>query len=319
MEALSDRASAPPNFSAARTLLRRLQSEFSGRPWRHAPLALARLALRPLPDRLYLALGHLCYFGTWPNYRRPRTFNEHIQAYMLRCRDPLLHIAADKIATRDYVAQQTSASYLVPMLGVWSDADAVPLAALPRPYVLKPTAASGLVLMLPAGDKREPEQIRQVLRRWLRRDYSLLHREWCYYGLKRRIVAEMMLTDEDGAVPPDYKAYVIGGAVRFIQVDRGRFSNHTRNIYDADWRTLPARWTLRKHAPDPRPACLEELVVVAETLARPFEFLRVDFYVVGGKLYIGELTNYPGAGFEKFIPRSYANVIGAFWKTCDGR
>ncbi len=33
----------------------------------------------------------------------------------------------------------------------------------------------------------------------------------------------------------------------FIQVDHGRFSNHTRNIYDADWRTLPARWNPELH------------------------------------------------------------------------
>jgi hypothetical protein len=311
MEALSSRASWP-GFATLISYGRRMWAECAH--WRKALVSLGRLLLRPMPDRVYLALGHLCYFGSWPNYANPRTFNEHIHEYMLRCRDPLLRVVADKVLCREYIKARVGPSYLVPMLGVWDSAEAVPLEELPRPCVLKPTSASGLVLLLKAADKRPPDELRRVLRGWLRRDYSLLHREWCYSGLPRRIIAETMLVEEaTSAVPADYKAYVIGGAVRFFQVDRDRFAHHTRNIYAPNWATLPARWTLQKHASDPLPPQLSEMVRVAEELARPFEFLRVDFYVVGGKLYIGELTNYPGAGFEKFIPGAYANVIGAYW------
>jgi len=315
MEALSGRTAAWPNFGALIAHGRRLCLQLAHRSWRQAPISLARLLVRPLPDRTYLALGHLCYFGTWPNYAEPHTFNEHIQEYMLRCRDPLLRVAADKIMCREYITARVGAMYLVPLLGVWDSAEAVPLDTLPLPFVLKPSAASGLVLMLRAGDTRHPADVRRILRGWLRRDYSRLHREWCYAGLPRRIVGETMLIDEtSNCVPADYKAYVIGGAVRFFQVDRGRFTHHTRNIYGPKWETLPARWTLQKHAPDPTPPQLAEMTAVAEELARPFEFLRIDYYIVDGKLYIGELTNYPGAGFEKFIPSTYADVIGAFWK-----
>jgi len=285
------------------------------RSWLQLPVSVARRLMRPLPDRFYLAIGYLCYLGKWPNYAKPRTFNEHIHEYMLRCRDPLLRVAADKILSRSYITMRVGTSYLVPLLGAWDSADAVPIEQLPRPCVLKPSAASGLVLMLRAGEEHDADELRRTMRGWLRRDYSRLHREWCYTGLPRRIIAEQMLVDEStGAVPADYKAYVIGGAVRFFQVDRGRFGHHTRNIYGPNWETLSPRWTLHKHAPDPVPQQLAEMVAVAEELARPFEFLRIDYYLVGDKLYIGELTNYPGAGFEKFIPASYSNVIGAFWK-----
>ena len=293
--------------------LMRLGQNLARRSWQKAPVNLARLLLRPFPDRLYLALGHFAYFGRWPDYDNPRTFNEHIQAYMLNCRDPLLRIPADKIATREYIRQHYGEELLVPLIGVWDNADQVPVESLPRPCVLKPTAASGLVMMLRENDPRPAEEIRATMDRWLRRDYSRLHREWCYEGLPRRLMAEVMLRDPNGTVPPDYKAYVIGGKVRFIQVDRGRFAHHTRNIYGPDWRPLPARWTLQNHPPDPRPPMLEKMVEVAETLGEPFEFLRVDYYVLGDHIYIGELTNYPGAGFEKFIPASYALHIGSFW------
>lgn len=285
-------------------------TEKSARDW---AISIGRVLLRPFPDAVYLAVGHFCYHGTWPNYRHPRSFTEHIQEYMLRCRDPLLRIAADKAASRDFIAQRVGAEYLMPLLGVWDRAEDVPLASLPRPCVLKPTAASGLVVFLREGDRLDEPALRATMRDWLRRDYSRLHREWCYIGVPRRLMAEAMLREPDGSVPPDYKVYVLGGVVRMLQVDRGRFGRHTRNVYDSGWNPLPARWSLEKHAPDPRPACLTDMLRLSETLAQGFEFLRVDFYWCGGRLYVGELTNYPGAGFEKFIPAEYSYVMGSFW------
>jgi hypothetical protein len=273
----------------------------------------ARLVARVLPDRLYLAIGHRLYFGFWPNYREPRTLNERIHEYMLRCRAPILKVAASKEATRQYVEKHAGAQYLVPCYGVWTHAGDVPIESLPRPCVLKPTVGSGLVLFLHKGESIDLRRIRATLRSWLLRDYSRFHREWSYKGLPRGIIAEQMLVDATGSSPPDYKTYVIGGKVRFMQVDRGRFGHHTRNLYSPDWQLLPVRLTIENHSRDERPARLEEMIEIAERLAAPFEFLRVDYYLVEGKLYVGELTNYPGAGFEKFIPSYYAEEFGSKW------
>jgi TupA-like ATPgrasp len=277
-------------------------------------LKLGRIAGWLLPDRQYLAIGHLIYFRRWPDFDAPRNFNEHIQAYMLRCRDPVLRIAADKYAIRQFVTEQVGEQYLVPCLGVWDDADQVPLNALPMPYVLKATAGSGMVMFISSARDLDIPYLRATMRKWLKYDYSRLHREWCYKGIRQQIIAEAKLSDETGGIPADYKVYVIGGGVRFIQIDRGRFDTHTRNLYSTDWELLPARLTLQNHAPDERPACLEEMIVVALKLSQPFEFLRVDFYVIGLQLYVGELTNYPGAGFEKFFPASFSTQLGAYWR-----
>lgn len=297
-----------PLFARARHTLQRLLR------LRRVDLAIGRRLGRLLSDRQYLALGHLFYFGHWPDYDRPRSLNEHIQAYMLRCRSPLLHIAADKLATREHVARVLGEQYLVPLLGAWDDADAVPLKTLPRPCVVKTTVGSGQVWFLRPGVYTDLCQLRLELRRWLATDFSRLSREWCYRNLPNRVIAEQMLAGEDGQLPADYKFYVIGGAVRFIQVDRGRFGRHTRNLYDADWRLLEARLTLENHAPDPRPPRLDEMLALSLKLAEPFEFLRVDCYALGDRVYVGELTNYPGAGFERFIPHSFALELGRHWR-----
>jgi hypothetical protein len=155
---------------------------------------------------------------------------------------------------------------------------------------------------------------RAALRRWLRSDYSSLHREWSYHGAPQMIMAERMMLDPDSSIPPDYKFWVIGKKVRLIHVDRGRFTRHTRNLYLPDWQPANARLTLENHPADPRPPCLEEMIDLAERLARPFEFLRVDGYVINGRPFVGELTNSPGAGFERFIPSSFAATLGSYWK-----
>lgn len=297
-----------PRFQRARHFLRRLAGI------RRPDLLIARRLGWLLSDRHYLALGHLFYFHRWPDYVQPRSINEHIHAYMLRCRSPLLHIAADKLATRAHVARVLGEAYLVPLIGEWERADDVPLKTLPRPCVIKTSVGSGQVWFLRPGVFTDLCDLRQQLRRWLATDFGSLSREWCYRGLPNRVMAEQMLTGEDGEVPADYKFYVIGGAVRFIQVDRGRFGRHTRNLYDGDWRLLPERLTLENHPADPRPARLQEMLDLTLRLAEPFEFLRVDWYVVGARIYVGELTNYPGAGFERFIPSSYAFELGSHWR-----
>lgn len=306
-------AAAPASLSLA-TRLRHFGRRLAG--VRRPDLWLARRLGRVLDDRRYLAFGHLFYFGRWPDYDHPRSVNEHIQAYMLRCRDPLLRIAADKAATRDWVAERIGAQYLVPLIGLWDSAAAVPLETLPRPCVVKTTVGSGQVWFLRPGAAPDLDDLRCALDRWLHTDFSSLSRERCYQGLPNRIIVEAMLGDGT-TLPADYKLYVIGGRVRFIQVDRGRFGQHTRNLYSPEWRLLEERLSLPNHAPDPRPTCLDEMLAITHRLAEPFEFLRVDCYVVGERLYVGELTNYPGAGFERFIPHRYALELGALWTARD--
>ena len=56
------------------------------------------------------------------------------------------------------------------------------------------------------------------------------------------------------------------------------------------------------------------MVRVAESLAQGIDFIRVDLYSVGGRIYFGELTCYPGGGNIRFSPRKYDFLLGEKWK-----
>ena len=49
----------------------------------------------------------------------------------------------------------------------------------------------------------------------------------------------------------------------------------------------------------PKPTNYEQLFKYARILAKPFAFVRVDFYLERGKVIFGELTFTPSAGFDK--------------------
>ena len=47
------------------------------------------------------------------------------------------------------------------------------------------------------------------------------------------------------------------------------------------------------------------MIELCKKLTKDYPFLRVDFYDVNHRLYVGELTLYPGAGFIKIEPMEF--------------
>ena len=66
--------------------------------------------------------------------------------------------------------------------------------------------------------------------------------------------------------------------------------------------------------PLPKPEHFEEMKSIAERLAAPFPFVRVDLYDIRGKIYFGEMTFFPGSGFWHITPETYDETFGA-WLT----
>ena len=61
------------------------------------------------------------------------------------------------------------------------------------------------------------------------------------------------------------------------------------------------------------------MVAAAEKLGAGFDFVRVDFYEVGGRPLFGEMTFYPGSGLDKFAPVTLDTELGKLWLAAGGR
>lgn len=136
-----------------------------------------------------------------------------------------------------------------------------------------------------------------------------------YKHIPPRIMVEELLDP----IPEDLKFYVFDGKVRLIQVDRGRYGNHFRDLFDQDWQHLDVHYML-EHSPDPmpRPSNLTELLRAAEALSDSLDFVRVDLFNLPSGILGSELTLTPSAGNRSggrdFDPPEFRYELGRYWK-----
>jgi hypothetical protein len=145
--------------------------------------------------------------------------------------------------------------------------------------------------------------------------YGVRKCEWAYRDITPAVVFEKLLIAQDGQIPSDYKFYLFHGRCEFLHVDSGRFSGKwTRTFYDRNWNKLPFGLRHPIGPPLEPPANLSQMIVLAEDLGRPFDFVRVDLYSMEDRIYFGELTHYPGSGLVHFRPEEADLRAGKLWR-----
>ena len=254
--------------------------------------------------------------GLTVNLSNPITFSEKQQWYKLYSNDPLMAQCADKNDVRQYIIDCGYKDLLNEQYGVYNSVKDIPIDNLPDRFVLKAAHASGWNLIVKDKSKVNWKQEKRTMKLWLKQDIYWSGREWVYKNLKKRIVAEKYLEDESGGLL-DYKFYCFNGKPEFLQLEVGRYTDqNTRNFYDMDWNLMPFGKGM-PHNPNidiPIPECFEYMKKIAEDLCKPFSYVRVDLYQVGGQVYFGELTFFPAGGAPDFVPKEYDKIVGDMWK-----
>ena len=260
-----------------------------------------------IPDEMYLKLEYKFHVGKRLNLKNPQTFNEKLQWLKLNDRKAIYTIMVDKVEARDYIAERIGEQYLIPLIGVWENPDDIDFDSLPDQFVLKCNHNSGKGMCI-CKDKSKIniDKVKQELKEGLAENYYLHGREWPYKDVPRRIIGEQYMVDESGNGLKDYKVLCFNGEPKLIELHMGRFTNHqTQDFYDTNWnKTTISQSGLSCYQITndvfPRPAVLEEMLRLSRTLSEGILHIRVDWYIVNGKLYFGELTFFDGAGFDPF-------------------
>lgn len=111
----------------------------------------------------------------------------------------------------------------------------------------------------------------------------------------------------------DYKFMCFNGRVECIFTCTERYSADGLKVtfFDKDWNVLPFERHYHKSSKViSRPLLFSKMIKLAEQLSGGIPFVRVDFYEIDGKIYFGELTFFPGSGFEEFRPDEWDYKIG---------
>lgn len=234
----------------------------------------------------------------------PQLFTEWVQHRKLHDRDARLPLLADKLRVKEWVAARLGPAWVIPTLWHGDRLPADP--PWPMPFVVK--ARHGCRQNAFVRDLAGWSALRRRAARWSARRYGYWLDEWLYREIPRGLLVEPFIGPPD-TLPIDYKCYVFGGRVEFVQVHLDRARGHRWVVMDRCWRRASA-----PGGADPiRPPSFDRIVTAAETLGRDHDFVRADFYDVGGQPLFGELTFYPGSGLDRFDPVALDQVMGAHW------
>ena len=272
--------------------------------------------MRLLPDRLYIAIKYLYHFKKLPNLRFPCTYNEKIQWLKLHDRKPIYNIMVDKYEAKNYVSSIVGKEYIIPSYGVWNNFDEINFDKLPQQFVLKTTHDCGGIVICKDKSNFNINNAKKILNKHLNYNFFYEGREWPYKDVKPRILAEAYMEDSSTNDLKDYKIFTFNGEpkILFVAADRQNINEETKFVFfDMEFNVLD----IENGHPNigcsiSKPQNFDTMKILAEKIAKysGLSHLRVDFYEVNGRVYVGELTFYHWSGFIPFKPEKWDYILG---------
>lgn len=257
-------------------------------------------------------LQHRALHGYWPDFRNPSTFLEYLQHCkyygLTREMGPLV----DKYLVKEYVRNTIGDDHVIPTKAIVRLNEPVPYDILPDRWIAKSVHAAAWNY-LHFGGSIDRFSFERKISRWLSKNYFDIGGEVNYRYISPKIMFEPLISELDQDLV-DYKIWCFDGAARFVGVHGDRQNTPKGQIFNLDWTST--NWIY----PDigdwsigviPKPFDLDQMISVAEKLAAPFPFVRVDLYEVCQKIYFGELTFTPGDGNNIRIPLYEDQLLGA--------
>ncbi|MBQ7257020.1 MAG: glycosyl transferase [Abditibacteriota bacterium] len=267
-----------------------------------------------IPDKIYIPKYYKEHYGKVLNITHPKTIAEKNQWMKLYYRDPLFVLMSDKYRNRFYIEKVTGKDYSVPLLGVWKKFEDIDFSSLPKSFVLKTNHDNHPIFVLDK-DSADFEAIKRQIYEKLRISKYYKTREWGYKNIKRCVFAEELLGDGIHEFL-DYKFFCFNGKVKYLYVftDSTDGKNGKMTFFDRDFNRMPIKLykcrTTNKNIS--KPENFEEMISLAEELAKDIPFVRVDMFNVEGRIYVGEFTFYPSNGFLSYKPEEYDEIIGSY-------
>lgn len=268
-----------------------------------------------IPDKLYLKMLYKVKIGKKLNLKNPQTFNEKLQWLKLYDRNSDYTKMVDKYEVRSYVEEKIGKEYLIPLLGVYDDFDAIDFDKLPNQFVIKCTHDSGGLIICKEKSKLNIESARKKIKKCLKRNYYYNGREWPYKNVKPKIIVEKYMEDSETGGLNDYKFFIFNGKFAYSFVCSERSSSLKFTFFDKNGKFI--NFTQDNCPNDPsvlKPKNYNKMIALAEKLSNNVPQIRVDFYEINGKIYFGELTFFDSSGFGKFEPEEWDLKIGKMLK-----
>lgn len=275
----------------------------------------AKGKLNFLDDETYLKLMFWVKMNQKLDLENPTSFNEKLQYLKLYDRKDIYTTMVDKYEAKKFIEKKIGKEYVIPTIGIWNEFDEIEFSGLPNQFVLKTTHDSGGVIICTDKSALDISNAREKLESSLRRNYYWYGREWPYKNVKPRIIAEQYLCEKkeiiDDPAITDYKFFCFDGVPKIMYISRDRAKTPSTDFFDMEFNHLDIRMKDPNAEITPqKPEQFEEMKRIASILSKDISHLRVDFYLISGKLYVGELTFYHNSGFGNVSPDAWNRKLG---------
>ena len=275
---------------------------------------------RWMSDEAYIKMVYRIHFGVYPDLEHPKTYNEKLNWLKLHDRQQKYTDIVDKYTVKKYISGIIGEEYVVPTLGVWDRFEDIDFDAMPNQFVLKCTHDSGGLVICRDKSKLNKAKARRKINSSLKRNYYWTGREWPYKDVKPRIIAEPYLEEHncmypnhvDANILTDYKFFCFNGIPKVMYIAKDIGIGPESDYFDMDFVHLPIIMDGDSFAPVPpvKPKHFEKMKEIAAVLSRNIPHIRVDFYCVDDKLYVGELTFFHSSGTCPIRPAQWDYRLG---------
>lgn len=174
---------------------------------------------------------------------------------------------------------------------MWDNVEEIDFTQLPNEFILKWNHGSGNEFYSIINDKTNIQWELDKLRKVSKTNFAVCGCEYQYELIKPKIIAEKLLKGNN-KILNDYKVLCFNGIPKYILVCTER--NNGRDYFDFEWNYMPfVKKEYRSKNSIEKPQGLDKMYKYASIISKGFNYARVDFYDINGKIYFGEITLTP--------------------------
>ena len=225
----------------------------------------------------------------------PKTFNEKIQWLKLYDSTPEKTRLADKFLVREWIKEKIGDKYLIPLLGCYNSFDEIDFNSLPDQFILKCNHGSGMNKIVLNKKNINYKKTKKQFDAWMLENFGFTKGLQIHYNnIPHKIIAEKYVTPLE-----DYKFYCYNGKCHHVLNKMWQGENGSYYNFDLQFNCLKLspKSGCKKITP---PKNFQEMLEIAEKLAKGFIFVRVDLYASGENIYFGEMTFTPASGVNSY-------------------
>ena len=203
---------------------------------------------------------------------------------------------ADKIKLHEYCKDVLGEDICVPIIKVYNNVSEINWDELPNQFVMKCNHGSGMNIICTDKSKLNKVDAINKLNRWMKDDFAFRNGfEAHYHDITPKIYVETILGNGDIM---DYKFWCFNGEPKLWTINNGNGHGDIMYYYmDGSKCNL---YCVKDNESYQKPRRFQEMVNYANLLSNRFKFVRVDFYEIDGRVFLGELTFTPGAMAFKY-------------------